>query len=124
MKKLLGIVVGYLVWTAIFLGGGAVLRSAFGTPEAGAGAADLPVVLLVLLLVLSFSASFVAGALTARMAGGGRPALILGGLLLGTGIPVQLGAWDQLPVWYHLVFLGMLVPMTVAGGRRGAPAPR
>ena len=41
---------------------------------------------------------------------------ILAGCLLATGIPVQLSAWNDLPVWYNLVFLTLLVPVTIAGG--------
>ena len=46
-----------------------------------------------------------------------RHVWILAALLLVTGIPVQLGSWALLPVWYHLAFLIALVPMTVLGGR-------
>ena len=38
---------------------------------------------------------------------------------MATGIPVQLSAWDQLPVWYNLVFLVLLVPVTMLGVRIG-----
>lgn len=118
MKKVFGVIAGYAAWTVIFLGGGAALRSAFGVSEIDAFVANPSIPLLVLLLLLSFAASFAAGAVTARIAGIGAPVLVLGGLLLATGIPVQIGSWDLLPVWYHLVFLVMLVPMTVVGGRR------
>jgi hypothetical protein len=118
MKKVLGVVAGYAVWTVLFLGGSAALRSAFGVSEIESFVANPSIPLLVLLLLLSFATSFVAGAVTARIAGVGAPVLILGGLLLATGIPVQIASWNLLPVWYHLVFLVMLVPMTVVGGRR------
>jgi hypothetical protein len=118
MKKALGVVAGYAVWTVIFLAGGAVVRGAFGASDVESFASNSSTLLLVLLLLLSFVASFVGGAVTARIAGAGPPVLVLGGLLLATGIPVQIGSWDLLPVWYHLIFLAMLVPVTVAGGRR------
>ena len=118
LKKGMGIVAGYLVWTVVFLGGGAVLRSAMaGVHDAEGYTRDGTA--LALYLVLSFVASFVAGLTAARLAGAGRPVWILAGLLLGTGIPVQLSAWDRLPVWYNVVFLAMLVPLTIAGGRSG-----
>ena len=47
--------------------------------------------------------------------GKGGP-LWTGILLLATGIAVQLQYWSLLPIWYHLVFLVLLVPSTVAGG--------
>lgn len=120
MKRVLGIVAGYLVWTVVFLGGGAVLRSALAGVHDAEGFTEDPTA-LILYLVLSFGASYLAGLTTARLAGGGRPVLLLALCLLGTGIPVQIGSWDQLPVWYNLVFLAMLVPVTLLGGRTGAP---
>jgi hypothetical protein len=36
-------------------------------------------------------------------------------LLLGIGI--EASAWSMTPVWYHVVFLALLVPATVYGGR-------
>ena len=35
--------------------------------------------------------------------------------LLAVGVPVQVSAWETLPVWYHLVFLAALVPFSVVG---------
>jgi hypothetical protein len=44
------------------------------------------------------------------------------GLLLATGLGVQSSAWSQLPVWYHLAFLALLIPGCL-GGMRLAPRP-
>jgi hypothetical protein len=118
LKQFMGVMAGYLVWTVVFLGGSTLLRSAMAGVHDAEGLTRDPLA-LVLYLVLSFAASFLAGRTTARLAGAVRPVFILAGLLLATGIPVQIGSWDQLPVWYHLIFLGMLVPMTLAGGRGG-----
>ncbi|HSM04278.1 MAG TPA: hypothetical protein VK858_06640 [Longimicrobiales bacterium] len=119
LKKVLGVVAGYALWTLVFLGGSALLRAVLAGVHDDAGFTSDPMALL-LYLLLSFVASFLAGWATARISGPGRPVLILALLLLATGIPVQLSAWDMLPVWYNLVFLIMLVPLTLAGGRRGA----
>ena len=119
LKKLLAVVAGYALWTVVFLGGSAVLRVVLAGVHDDAGFTS-DAMALVLYLLLSFAASFLAGWATARIGGPGLPVYVLAGLLLGTGVPVQLSAWDQLPVWYNLVFLVMLVPMTVLGGRRGA----
>ncbi|MEJ2539061.1 MAG: hypothetical protein P8188_03585 [Gemmatimonadota bacterium] len=119
LKRVLGIVAGYGAWTVIFLGGSAVLRSALSGVHDARGFTRDPTA-LILYLLLSFVASFAAGLVTSRVSGAWRPVLILAALLLATGIPVQAGSWNDLPVWYHLVFLGMLVPLTLAGGRRTA----
>ena len=41
----------------------------------------------------------------------------LGLALLAVGIAVQAGYWDVLPIWYHLIFLALLLPMAALGGR-------
>lgn len=38
-------------------------------------------------------------------------------LLLVTGIMVQSTVWDLMPVWYHLFFLLLLLPMARIGAR-------
>ncbi len=118
LKRALGVLAGYALWTVVFLGGSAVLRTVLAGVHDDAGFTS-DVMALTLYLLLSFAASFLAGWATARIAGAGLPVHVLAGLLLGTGIYVQVSAWDQLPVWYNLIFLVMLVPLTVMGGRRG-----
>ena len=44
-------------------------------------------------------------------------ALALGILQLTIGIAVQLQYWEVMPLWYHLLFLGLIVPTCVLGGR-------
>ncbi|MEO0558180.1 MAG: hypothetical protein AAF170_08350, partial [Bacteroidota bacterium] len=115
---LISIVGGYIAWTVVFLGGSAGIRAAFEsahTPDGGTSSAGL----LVLYLALSGVASVLAGVVAARVSKshGPRNVLIVAGLLLATGIPVQISVWETLPVWYHLAFLGALVPLTWIGGR-------
>ena len=43
--------------------------------------------------------------------------VVLAGLLLATGVPVQLSAWELVPGWYPPAFLVALVPVTWLGGR-------
>jgi uncharacterized protein (DUF983 family) len=38
-------------------------------------------------------------------------------LLLLVGIFVQMGIWDKIPLWYHLAFWILLIPMTIIGGK-------
>lgn len=120
-RSILAVVGGYVTWTVVFLGGSAGLRAAFADAHDAAGGTDSAGLLLVYLL-LSIAASLAAGFVAARLAPRrttGRDVLILAVLLLATGIPVQIIAWETLPVWYHLAFLIALVPVTLAGGRLG-----
>jgi len=116
LRKILGVVAGYVAWTVIWLGGNAALAAA--SPESfDEQGATSSAGLLALLLVLSVVASLVAGRLSV-VVGRAPVALWTGVLLLLTGIGVQIGYWELLPVWYHLSFLALLVPATLLGGRR------
>ena len=33
------------------------------------------------------------------------------------GIAVEASVWSLLPAWYHIIFLVLLIPVTMAGGR-------
>jgi hypothetical protein len=41
----------------------------------------------------------------------------LAAVLLLVGIFVEIQYWNVMPVWYHLIFLAVLVPATLWGGR-------
>jgi hypothetical protein len=43
-------------------------------------------------------------------------------LLFLFGLMVQIVAWRYIPIWYHFLFLFLLIPVTIAGGKlRKAP---
>lgn len=83
--------------------------------------------ILLLNLVLSFGYSVASGficALVARQPARG-PVNALAGLQLVTGILVQAGYWNDMPLWYHLPFLLAIVPFVLLGARlrrAGLPA--
>ena len=115
LKNIVSVVAGYAVWTVIFLGGAALVRAARPDVHDENGFTS-DVTTLSIYLVISIIASFGSGFLTAKIAiHRWVCASILAILLLGTGIPVQLSAWDKLPVWYNLAFLILLVPVTMFG---------
>ena len=90
-------------------------------------------------IAYSVALSLLAGYIAAWAAGAGGRAMwavwILAMLQLGLGLFFEISFWSMLPVWYHLVFLALIVPATVYGGllreRRhvegrsvGRPVPR
>jgi uncharacterized membrane protein (DUF485 family) len=117
IRNIVSVVVGYAVWTVIFLGGSAAIRN-FRAEFHDENGFTSDVVSLVSYLVFSIVASVAAGFLCVKIASSGKwlCATVLAICLLATGIPVQLSAWNDLPVWYNLVFLVMLVPVTLLGG--------
>ena len=128
LRAILAIIAGYILWTALWFAGNLTIF-AEATEIAGAGERYDKAAPLVGILILSVVCSLAAG-LTASLIAGRRPrariaALILGLLLLLTGIGVQLGVWELMPVWYHLTFLVLLLPVTFAASllRRAGPKP-
>ena len=123
LRAVLAVIVGYALWTAVWLGGNSLLfsdasqavanKQPYGEPGPLAG-------ILLLSVGCSVAAGLATGAIAARRA---MPAsLVLATLLLLTGIAVQAGVWRLMPAWFHLTFLGLLVPVTIAGARL-APKP-
>ncbi len=117
MRMIIGAVVGYAVWTAIWL---AVNATVFARVREALAARNAFTETGLLLGVLALSiACSLAGGVAAAIAGGesARGAMLVTALLLlATGIFVQAGIWSLMPVWYHLIFLALLVPVTLLGG--------
>jgi hypothetical protein len=67
-------------------------------------------------LALGALASLAAGAVTMAVAPSStRVSWVLGAFLLAAFIPIHVQLWAKFPVWYHLVFLGTLVPLVLLG---------
>ena len=118
IRAILGVIVGYAVWTAIWLGGNSLF---FGEASevVGAGERYAEVMPLLGVILLSVVCSLVAGLVAAWIActRAQRAAMVLGILLLVTGIGVQMTVWSLMPLWHHLIFLLLVVPVTLAGAR-------
>ena len=124
MRAALAVIAGYALWSGLWLGGNMVLSGAFPGP-AGALRAGEPasgVGYFAAALGLSVFCSFTAGLLTASVAPtrAGWTVLSMASLLLLTGIFVQASVWTLMPIWYHVPFLALLVPIAVIGGRARA----
>ncbi len=117
-RIVIGVIVGYIVWTALWLSGNAALFGAAvdSVEKEQPFTATGP---LVGAIALSLVCSFVAGLAAARVAKqrANVAVLAMAVLLLLTGIGVQAGVWKLMPLWYHLTFLALIVPTCVLGGR-------
>lgn len=118
VRSIVGVVVGFLVWTILWLGSNAGLARALPEKFSEDGTTESSGILL-LIVVLSLVFSVLSGLVTkvTTRTEGWKPVGILGGLLLLVGIVVQLQYWDVMPVWYHLCFLVLLLPGVLLGGR-------
>ena len=129
LRIILGVIAGFIAWSIIWLGSDQVLISSspgwYGNHQYAFQAAmnnQTPFTpdstILFLHLVRAAIISIMAGFLAAVIARENQRApIILGLLLLGFGVVVQVVVWNYAPIWYHVIFLAMLIPFTVLGGR-------
>ncbi|OAI42454.1 hypothetical protein AYO41_04295 [Verrucomicrobia bacterium SCGC AG-212-E04] len=74
--------------------------------------------MLVARLLLGAIASLAAGAACVVICPSSRVAIyVFALLLLALFVPVHVNLWTKFPVWYHLVFLGSLIPLVLFGAR-------
>ena len=122
----LAIGAGAAVWAVLWIGGttgGQAALPELMTP----GQRVTHVGVLLGLIGYSVPLSILAGFVTAAAAAeGARVAVwLLAALQLTLGVIAELSYWALLPVWYHLVFLSLVVPATLYGGvlrRRARPS--
>jgi len=123
MGKTIGAVVaGVVLWGVLWNGGHAALAAA-GVFVMGESISHVPT--LVGLIVYSVLLSLLAGFVTATIKGAPdamSAVKILAGVNLSIGILVEVLYWSLMPVWYHLIFLALVVPATLQGGMMKAGA--
>ena len=118
LKIILGVAAGFIVWSILWVGIDAILRLVWTSYDESVKAMTFTSSILMVPLILSAVVSIISGYAAALIGKeNNKSPLILGILLLTVGIFVQLGVWDRIPLWYHLTFWILLVPMTVLGGR-------
>lgn len=117
-RIIFGIIVGFLVWSVVWILGDLVVSAVWvGFAEALETKQFTSAMLVVTLLrsvITSIIAGFAAVAVSKEFT---KTAYGLGILLLITGIFVQLGYWDIVPLWYNLLFWLLLIPATLFGGK-------
>ena len=129
LKIVLGVIAGFVAWSILWVGSDQVLMMAspswygahqldFALAMANQEPFAADTTILIMHVVRSIIISIMSGFLAAFIAGENRRApLILGVLLLLFGLMVEVMVWNYLPAWYHLIFLALLVPMTMLGGK-------
>ena len=117
MRSILGLIMGLAVWVLV----ASLLNRSLRFGLEGYAAAEPQITfthaMMAARLALGALASLAAGAVTRAVAPSSTRVLwVLGAVLLAAFIPVHLQLWTKFPVWYHLVFLGTLVPLVALGG--------
>lgn len=128
LRLILGIIVGFVVWSILWVGSDAVFMAVsdwYGKHHTEFDAAvtnnqpfAVDSTVLIIGLVRSVIFSVIAGFVTAAIAHENTLSTLgLGVLLLAFGIFVQSVYWNYVPLWYHIPFLLLLIPMTFVGGK-------
>jgi len=129
LRIILGVVAGFLAWAILWVGSDQLLISlspnwygvhqhAFDGVMSNHSAFTPDSTILLMHLVRASIISIMSGFIAAVVASENRRTPIaLGILLLLFGAGVEAMAWNYLPVWYHIVFLALLIPTTILGAR-------
>lgn len=129
-RSVLALLVGLALWVLVVSLLNRGLRVGFTGYAAAEPTMSFTLGMKVGRLIIGAVASLAAGAVTGMMARS-KPGLpwVLGAILLLAFVPVHIGLWTKFPVWYHLTFLGTLVPLVALGAQltrsraRHVPAP-
>ena len=118
VRSIFAVLTPSFVWGALWVATGSALTWAMPDRFDPGGAVRDPLVLVTLLLASS-ALSVMAGWLCATIAKEAvmKHVVVLAALQLGIGIMVQSGVGELMPLWYHVTFLGLVVPMHLLGGR-------
>ena len=129
LRIVLGVVAGFFAWIIVWVGVekilSAVLPEWYGVPQQAfqaaienGGAFTAETRLLVSHIVIVPIVSALSGFLAALAAGeNARAPLALGFVLLVVGLAKAYMSWPYVPLWYHVLFTALLLPMAIAGGR-------
>jgi hypothetical protein len=116
LRAVLAFIVGLAVWVLV----ASLLNRGLRLALEGYAAAEPQMTfthgMMAARLALGAVASLAAGAVARAVAPSSiRVSWVLGAFLLAAFIPVHVRLWAKFPVWYHLVFLGTLVPLVALG---------
>lgn len=128
-----GVIVGFIGWMAAWFGGETLLSAirpttfganqrAFQSALEQGSAFTAATSLLLTHVLLASVVTLLAGFLAALVAGENRRApLVLGCLLVAMGLLKAAFSWAYAPIWYHVIFTALLLPMAIVGGKLRAP---
>ena len=128
LRIVLGVIVGFFAWLIVWVVSEKVLSAlwpAFGVHQhafeevvKNGGQFTANATMLLTHIVVGSIVAVLSGFLAALIAGGNKRApLVLGVLLLALGLLKVAMSWPYVPLWYHVIFTAILLPMAVVGGR-------
>lgn len=117
-RSILACLAGLLTWVVVVSVINRVLRLSLPNYTAAEHTLQFTLGMKWARLLMAIVTSVLAGAVTGWISRPGRWApLIVGSLVLVMFLPVHIGIWSKLPVWYHLTFLLTIIPAVLVGAR-------
>ena len=129
LRIVLGIISGFISWMIAWVGSEKILSAiwpegfgvhqrAFEEAVKNGGQFTADTTMLLTHIVLGSIVSVMSGSLAALIAGENtRAPLVLGFVLLALGILKAVMSWPYVPIWYHVIFTAILLPMAIVGGK-------
>ena len=127
-RIVLGVIAGFFAWVIAWVGSEKILSAiwpefgvhqrAFQAAIENGGQFTADTTMLLTHIVLGSIVSVMSGYLAALIAGGNaRAPLVLGCLLLAVGVLKAVMSWPYVPIWYHVIFTALLLPLAIMGGK-------
>ncbi len=129
VRIILGFIAGFFAWSIVLVGSEKVLSAiwpewygahqhAFEAAVANGGQFTADTTILLMNIVRGSIISVMSGFLAALIAGENkRSPVILSFLLMAFGLLIVFMSWPYVPIWYHVIFTALLIPMTIIGGK-------
>ncbi len=129
VRIILGAIAGFIVWSILWVGSDEIfmrlspawygkhhneLKAAVENQTAFMSDSTILIIGLIRSIIFSLIAGFVAASIAKENS---KSTLAAGILLLLFGIFIQSIFWNYAPLWYHIPFLVLLIPMTILGGK-------
>ena len=129
LRIVLGVISGFIAWLMVWVGVekglSAILPEWYGAPQLAfqeaiekGGQFTAETRLLLSHIVIGSIVSVMSGSLAALIAReNARAPLVVGILLLAVGLLKAVMSWPYVPIWYHVIFTAILLPMAIVGGK-------
>ena len=128
VRIVLGVIAGFFAWSIAWVGSEKILSAiwpefgvhqrAFEEVVKNGGHFTADTRMLLTHIVLGSIVSLMSGSLAALIAGeNARAPLVVGFLLVAVGLLKAFMSWPYVPIWYHVIFTAILLPMAIMGGK-------
>ena len=128
LRIVLGVIAGFIAWLIVWVGIEKILSAiwpAFGVHQKAfeeaiknGGEFSPNSTMLLTHIVIGSILAVGSGSLAALIAGeNARAPLVVGCLLLAMGLLKAYMSWPYVPIWYHVIFTAILLPMAIIGGK-------